>query len=182
VAVTSIINTNMGGLTTGPNSCILQFATTNTRGGVGRQARHHPQVDRRAITNATQRASDSSDTEHQSAAAPPTPASILQPLVQGKRFTCTGCADCCTGKVASGEVWLNDAEGAAIALHLGISFDAFLQRYTKNYARRPGWRLLKLQGGSQDCIFLKDKLCTIYGVRPLQVPTTLSLLSRYSSQ
>jgi Fe-S-cluster containining protein len=98
--------------------------------------------------------------------APPSPYELL---LEGKRFTCTECGKCCQG---SGEVWANDAECAAIARHLGLSPSHFLARYTKAYSRRPGWRMLKLQAPTGDCVFLEGgKRCTIYAVRPLQCST-----------
>lgn len=61
-------------------------------------------------------------------------------LVQGKRFLCTECGKCCTGV---GEVWVNEEECKTMALHLGLAPKHFMDKYTKSYSKRPGWRMLK---------------------------------------
>ncbi|KAL4857375.1 hypothetical protein ACK3TF_002256 [Chlorella vulgaris] len=100
---------------------------------------------------------------------PPPPPTPFELLLEGKRFTCTECGKCCTG---SGEIWANEAECAAIATHLRLPMLHFFRRYTKSYSRRPGWRMLKLQPGSDHCIFLEGGTkCSIYPVRPLQCST-----------
>jgi Fe-S-cluster containining protein len=100
---------------------------------------------------------------------PPPPPTPFELLLEGKRFTCTECGKCCTG---SGEIWANEAECAAIAAHLRLPMLHFFRRYTKSYSRRPGWRMLKLQPGSDHCIFLEGGTkCSIYPVRPLQCST-----------
>ena len=72
----------------------------------------------------------------------------------------------------AGEVWANQAECAAIARFLGMSEQHFVARYTKQYSRKPGWRMLRVQPGSGDCAFLKGGTqCGIYPVRPLQCST-----------
>lgn len=61
-------------------------------------------------------------------------------LVADKRFKCTECGKCCTG---NGEVWANMAECSAIAVHLQVPLDQFLDTYCKPYDNSPGWRRLK---------------------------------------
>lgn len=94
----------------------------------------------------------------------------LENLVQGKRFTCIeGCGKCCQG---SGEVWVNDFEQRAISNLLNLGLEQFRERYTKRYRKRPGWRLLRNQSETLDCIFLEQGTkCSIYGTRPLQCMT-----------
>lgn len=96
--------------------------------------------------------------------------SILAPLVQGKRFECTACGDCCRGGGA--EVSCNTAEATAIAKFLHISYDKFVETYCKQYSKRPGWHFLKSKGPDQACIFLEsDGRCSVYSYRPLQCVT-----------
>lgn len=45
-----------------------------------------------------------------------------------KRFTCTLCGKCCTGK---GEVWVSEPEALKIAQYLDITLDGFLHRCAK---------------------------------------------------
>lgn len=111
-----------------------------------------------------------SSTQQQQRAQPPLPLppphSPYEVLLEGKRFVCTECGKCCQG---SGEVWANDKECAAMARHLGLQQSDFLARYTKAYSKRPGWRMLKLQPATGDCVFLAGGTkCSIYPVRPMQ--------------
>ena len=72
---------------------------------------------------------------------------VCQRLVTGKSFKCTQCGVCCTG---AGEVWVNEADCRRLAEHLEIKeLDDFLQQYTKSYARKAGWWLLRSVGDSQ---------------------------------
>jgi uncharacterized protein len=88
---------------------------------------------------------------------------------KGLRFKCTGCGECCTG--SPGIVRISEEEIEAAAHHLGISKANFIKTYTRlihgNYALKE-----RMQTRSQyDCIFLKEKRCTIYDVRPKQCRT-----------
>lgn len=59
-----------------------------------------------------------------------------------------------------------------MARHLGLQQSDFLARYTKAYSKRPGWRMLKLQPATGDCVFLAGGTkCSIYPVRPMQCST-----------
>ena len=48
--------------------------------------------------------------------------------LDGLRFTCTRCGNCCTGP--TGYVLFSDKEAGAMARALSISKDEFLERYT----------------------------------------------------
>lgn len=55
-----------------------------------------------------------------------------------------------------------------MACTLGVSQQDFLLTYTKEYSRKPGWRILKTRANG-DCVFLRDGTqCSVYGARPLQ--------------
>jgi hypothetical protein len=85
---------------------------------------------------------------------------------KGLSFGCTGCGACCTG--SPGYVWITADDVEQIAAHLKISFEECVKRYT----RRVGDRFsLKELPRSYDCVFLKEKKCTIYPVRPKQCRT-----------
>ena len=84
----------------------------------------------------------------------------------GLRFKCTECGQCCTG--APGYTWVSDAEIKAIADHLGLSVEEF----TKRYLRWANGRFALLENPrSYDCVFLREKKCQIYSVRPVQCRT-----------
>lgn len=83
-----------------------------------------------------------------------------------KRFTCTQCGKCCTGR---GDVWVTEDEARAISLRTRRPVAAF----TKSYSKAAGWRLLRDRPGDrrlEACIFLRadDRTCTIHDVRPKQ--------------
>jgi Fe-S-cluster containining protein len=84
----------------------------------------------------------------------------------GLRFTCTRCGHCCTGE--PGTVWVDDAELAAIAEHLGEPVEEVRALYTRWMSR--GRTLREKANG--DCVFY-DRVqgCTVYPVRPPQCRT-----------
>jgi uncharacterized protein len=85
---------------------------------------------------------------------------------KGLRFQCTGCGQCCTKE--PGYVWLSADEIHAIAAHLHISKEEFIRRYTRSVFGRISLLENKI---TFDCVFLKDKKCQIYPVRPQQCRT-----------
>lgn len=85
---------------------------------------------------------------------------------QGLRFKCTECGQCCTG--APGYTWVSDAEIIAMASHFNLSLDDFGKKYLRLVNGK--YALLE-KTASYDCIFLKDKKCEIYQLRPLQCRT-----------
>jgi len=84
----------------------------------------------------------------------------------GLRFGCTQCGQCCTG--APGYVWISDAEMEKIAEFLKIDVSTFQEQYTKRIGNRT---TLTEKEDSYDCIFLRNRLCTIYTKRPKQCRT-----------
>lgn len=81
------------------------------------------------------------------------------------RFECTGCGACCTG--SPGYVWVTGDEIAAMAQFLKIDVPLFMRRYI----RKVGQRLSLIEMKNYDCVFLKDKKCQLYQVRPKQCRT-----------
>jgi len=83
----------------------------------------------------------------------------------GLQFTCTRCANCCTG--APGYVWVNEEELQAIAEFRGESVEEVTGLYTR-MARRG--RTLR-DNADGDCGLLRrEQGCTIYALRRA-VPT-----------
>ena len=94
----------------------------------------------------------------------------IQPWYQeGLPFKCTECGQRCTG--TSGYVWVTEEEVSAIASFLNLR----VEQFTRKYIRQAGERLAlverKVAPETYDCVFLKDKKCTIYPVRPKQCQT-----------
>ncbi len=85
---------------------------------------------------------------------------------KGLRFKCTGCGGCCTG--APGVVWVSEEEMAQIASYLKLPLSEFTKRYVRKMGDR--YSLIEMKK-NYDCVFLKDKKCQIYPVRPTQCRT-----------
>ena len=84
----------------------------------------------------------------------------------GLKFSCTQCGKCCTGM--PGAAWMTLDEIEALAQFLNISLNEVVQKYLRKIDGR--WAL-KEKGDNYDCIFLQDKKCTVYPVRPKQCRT-----------
>jgi len=85
----------------------------------------------------------------------------------GLRFGCTQCGQCCRTHGEYAYVYLSGAEVGRIARHLGLTRDAFLERYCRE---EDGWIHLAID--SPACPFLTaDSRCSIYPVRPTQCAT-----------
>ena len=88
---------------------------------------------------------------------------------EGLRFKCTGCGKCCTG--APGFVWVDEEEINAIASTLGMNSEEFSNTYVRQVDNKQSLIEKKQTNGENDCIFLKNKACTIYNARPKQCRT-----------
>mmetsp|Transcript_20434 Transcript_20434/g.68605 ORF Transcript_20434/g.68605 Transcript_20434/m.68605 type:complete len:210 (+) Transcript_20434:161-790(+) len=96
---------------------------------------------------------------------------------QGLNFSCTKCGNCCTGP--TGFVWFSEAEGHAMAARLGLSHEAFLDKYARRVRTRgllKTWRAWALKEVPSDrglsCVLLdKNGHCSVYTDRPKQCTT-----------
>jgi hypothetical protein len=86
---------------------------------------------------------------------------------RGLRFTCTGCGKCCTRNGKYEAVYAKASEIRAIAARLGLSVREFRRRFT---IREDGFTLLRFTDEGA-CVFLREKRCSIYDVRPSQCRT-----------
>lgn len=94
----------------------------------------------------------------------------------GLRFECTQCGQCCSGP--SGLVEFTDAEAAAMAEHLELSRDEFLEQYAFQLEGR--WFLKEVEGPPEvgfDCALLERDpqsgltRCVVHAHRPTQCRT-----------
>lgn len=85
---------------------------------------------------------------------------------EGLHFSCTGCGACCTG--SPGYVWVNEDEIQAMADFLKLSIQEFSRKFLRKIGNR--FSLVEMRK-TYDCIFLKDRKCQIYEVRPVQCRT-----------
>lgn len=88
---------------------------------------------------------------------------------EGLRFKCTECGKCCTGK--PGYVWVTEEEIKAMASHLKMTEQAFKIKYIRRRDNRMALVEKKVGNGEFSCVFLKEKRCEIYQVRPQQCRT-----------
>lgn len=84
----------------------------------------------------------------------------------GLCFECTGCGACCTG--APGYVWISDEEIDRIASFLSLSRETFIRLHVRKVNGR---QCLIEMPKTYDCVFFKNRRCTIYPVRPTQCRT-----------
>src|SRR5579862_6727546 len=87
-------------------------------------------------------------------------------FADGLRFKCTGCGKCCTG--SPGYVFLSPPDLDRLSTHFALSPDEFVAKYT--YKIDSKLSLLD-EPGSDACIFLKNKQCSVYEARPTQCRT-----------
>lgn len=80
-----------------------------------------------------------------------------------KAFKCTGCGDCCRW---TGSVLLSETDITAIAEHLVLSDQEFIDQHTRLAPNRIQLALLDKEDGS--CSFLDSNHCSIYKARPEQ--------------
>lgn len=85
----------------------------------------------------------------------------------GLKFKCTECGKCCTGK--PGYVWVTEEEIEKIAQFLNIPLKKVMHTYIRQKNNR--YALIEKPSQNHDCVFLKDRKCQIYGVRPGQCRT-----------
>ncbi len=85
---------------------------------------------------------------------------------KGLSFKCTECGRCCTG--APGYTWISEQEIIAIAEYLQISIEDFAKRYLRKINNKFS---LKESAQNYDCVFLKERKCQVYPVRPKQCRT-----------
>ena len=78
-------------------------------------------------------------------------------------YECDRCTACCRWP---GQVKISDAEISRMAQHLGLTEDAFIQRYTRLKTDRSGLALQDKENG--ECIFLDGQDCRVNPVKPQQ--------------
>jgi len=78
-------------------------------------------------------------------------------------YLCQRCTACCRWP---GFVRVTEEEIAAIASHVGMEEDHFIQHYTRLRPNRGGLALIDREDGA--CFFLKGNECSIQSVKPQQ--------------
>lgn len=88
---------------------------------------------------------------------------------EGLCFECTECGKCCSGP--SGYVWVTEEEIKEMAKFLKMTEELFRRKFVRQRQNRYALVERKSLDGQYDCIFLKEKKCTIYEARPRQCRT-----------
>ena len=88
---------------------------------------------------------------------------------KGIKFQCQGSANCCVSRGSYGFVFLNKKDQKKLAKYLSISLNEFLLKYCH---KTDGFiHLSEKSELDGNCIFLKDKKCSVYNSRPSQCRT-----------
>lgn len=87
---------------------------------------------------------------------------------EGIRFECQGSGKCCTSHGEYGYVFLTLEDRRRMAKELKLSTSAFTKKYCD--CTQGVWHL-KEDPKNPDCMFLKNKRCSIYEGRPTQCRT-----------
>jgi Fe-S-cluster containining protein len=86
----------------------------------------------------------------------------------GVVFQCQGSGKCCTSHGEYGFVYMTKKDRSRMAKHLGLTLIEFTKKHCD---RTDGFFHLKEDPKNPDCLFLKNKRCTVYEARPTQCRT-----------
>ena len=87
---------------------------------------------------------------------------------EGVRFQCQGSGKCCLSRGEVGYVYLTLEDRKRLAEHLKIP----VQQFTRQYCQKTyGIYHLTEDPQRPECMFLKDKRCSVYEARPTQCRT-----------
>ncbi len=87
----------------------------------------------------------------------------------GIQFQCQGSGKCCTSHGEHGSVFLSAKDLRTFVSYFKTTSKKFKEQYCEPSS--PEVVRLKDREGSEDCIFLKDKKCSVYEARPTQCRT-----------
>lgn len=89
----------------------------------------------------------------------------------GIQFQCQGSGKCCTSHGEHGSVFLSAADLKTFVSYFKTTPKKFKQIYCEPQQRDDDVVRLKDAEGTEDCIFLKNKKCSVYEARPTQCRT-----------
>ena len=89
-------------------------------------------------------------------------------IEKGIKFKCQGSSNCCVSRGTYGYVYLTKNDLLRFSKYFKISTLLFKKKYCQ-YS--DGYMHLKEVNKNGNCIFLKEKKCTIYNARPTQCRT-----------
>ena len=86
----------------------------------------------------------------------------------GIKFECQGSANCCVSRGSFGYVYLSKKDLIRLANFFNISAEEFKKKYC---SFTEGFLHLNELKNNGDCLFLKNKKCSVYKARPSQCRT-----------
>ena len=86
---------------------------------------------------------------------------------EGIQFQCQGSGKCCVSHGGYGHVWMTLEDRKRMAGVLKMK----LKDFTKTYCELKDEVYRLKDGVTEDCVFLKDKRCSVYEGRPTQCRT-----------
>jgi Fe-S-cluster containining protein len=90
------------------------------------------------------------------------------PILDGRRFGCTGCGACCK---RPGFVFMSPEELTAIAAHLELATAAFRRRFGAYWDEaEQAWGIEAVDGRGCPLLDAEDR-CTVHAVKPAQCRT-----------
>ena len=90
-------------------------------------------------------------------------------IEKGIKFECQGSGNCCVSRGSYGFVYLSKKDVINLSKNFNLSSDKFIKKYC---SKTDGFIHLKeLKRNKGNCIFLKDKRCSVYTSRPVQCRT-----------
>ncbi len=84
----------------------------------------------------------------------------------GIAFECQETGRCCTSRGEYGYIYLTRADRRRLAEHLGMELEDFVRRHCQTTEGH-----LHLKEPDKDCMFLKERRCSVYEARPSQCRT-----------
>lgn len=88
----------------------------------------------------------------------------------GLSFSCVeGCVYCCSGE--PGYVFLSQDDLDRLCAHTNLDEQTFIDIYCRSVDMGSFSMISLIEQKNYDCIFLKDKRCSVYDARPVQCRT-----------
>ena len=86
----------------------------------------------------------------------------------GIKFECQGSSNCCVSRNSYGFVYLSNKDIKKLSIFTKLSIKDFEKLYCE---KTNGFIHLKEKNKNGNCLFLKEKKCTVYKARPTQCRT-----------
>ena len=87
------------------------------------------------------------------------------PILQGRRFSCTQCGNCC---VKDGLVYVHPSEVETMAKHLDISVGSFWAKFKVRYDSSSEQPVLEAKDGLGCPLLSETRRCRVHEVKPMQ--------------